>query len=111
MSAPARPVVRPFEDGDRPAIERMAAEVVRDGTVFPFEDVEGVLGYWFGPATRGFVACVDGDGAGSYVLKPNHPGRGAHVCNAGYMVAENRRGHGVGAALGRHSHDAARELG
>jgi len=89
----------------------MAADVVRDGTVFPFEDVAGVLEYWFGKSTRAWVAC-DGDVVvGSYALKPNHPDRGAHVCNAGYLVARDHRGEGVGEAMGRHSLAAARELG
>lgn len=103
--------IRPYEDSDRPALERMARDVVRDGTVFPFEDVEGVFAYWFGPATRVFVACRGDAVVGSYVLKPNHPDRGAHVCNAGYLVDESERGAGVGAALGEHSLTTARDLG
>jgi ribosomal protein S18 acetylase RimI-like enzyme len=48
---------------------------------------------------------------GSYYVKPNQMGGGAHVCNAGYAVAENARGRGVAAALCEHSQQAARELG
>lgn len=103
--------LRPFEEHDRPAIERMAVDVVADGTVFPFENVEGVLEYWFGRSTHVIVAEQDGRVAGSYVLKPVQPGRGSHVCNAGYLVDEGHRGAGVGAALGRHSLEEARRLG
>lgn len=110
MTSP-RLTIRSYRESERPALETMAAEVVHDGTVFPFEDVLGVLDYWLGPGTRAFVAC-DGDiVVGSYALKPNHPGRGAHVCNAGYLVARDHRRHGVGEAMGRHSLAAARELG
>jgi len=103
--------VRPYEPGDRAAIEALAAEIVADGSVFPFEDVQGVLDYWFGPATRVFVAREGGVALGTYVIKPNHPGRGAHVANAGYMVAEHARGRGVGRALCEDSIARARELG
>jgi GNAT superfamily N-acetyltransferase len=101
----------PCSDHHRPALVRLAAEVVRDGTVFPFEDAGGVLDYWSGAGTRAFVALRGDAVAGTYVLKPNHPGRGSHVCNAGYLVAETERGRGVGAALGRHSLETARTLG
>jgi GNAT superfamily N-acetyltransferase len=103
--------LREERDADRSALEAIAAEIVRDGTVFPFEDVAGVLGYWHSPGAHGVVALDENEVAGAYVLKPNHPGRGAHVCNAGYMVAERCRGRGLGRLLGEHSLDRARELG
>lgn len=96
---------------DRPGLEAIAAEIVRDGTVFPFEDVAGVMAYWHAPGTHGVVAVDDHGIAGAYVVKPNHPGRGAHVANAGYMVAERCRGQGLGRALGEHSLVRARALG
>src|SRR6185436_9453208 len=46
----------------------------------------------------------------SYV-KPNQPGRGAHVANAGFMVAPEARGRGVGRELGEHAIAEARRLG
>lgn len=58
------------------------------------------------------MACDD-DGTilGTYVLKPNQPGLGSHVCNCGYVVAPAGRGRGIGAALCEHSQGAARALG
>ncbi len=50
-----------------------------------------------------FVAEVDGRIVGGYVLRPNLPGRGAHIANAAYMVAGSARGLGVGRRLGEHS--------
>ncbi|WP_390891149.1 hypothetical protein [Gemmata palustris] len=32
--------------------------------------------------------------AGTYYVRPNHPGRGSHVANAGYMVSSDFRGRG-----------------
>ena len=48
---------------------------------------------------------------GTYYLKTNQPGLGAHVCNAGYMVAGQARGRGVGRAMAEHSLEEARRLG
>jgi len=33
-----------------------------------------------------YVALAEGQMVGTYYLKPNQPGLGSHVCNAGYMV-------------------------
>jgi ribosomal protein S18 acetylase RimI-like enzyme len=105
------PRLRPFEPGDRPAIEALAREVVDEGRRFAYEDVAGVLGYWIGPGVATFVA-VDGEEVvGTDALKPNQPGRGAHVANAGYMVAGAARGRGIGRLLGEHSIATARALG
>ena len=57
------------------------------------------------------MARHDGSLAGSYYLKPNFPGRAAHIANAGYFVVPAFRGQGVGEALVRHSFDEARRLG
>ena len=99
--------------GDRLGIVALAEEIVADGTVFPFEDVAGVLAYWYAPRARRAVAVAteSGDVVGTYALKPNQPDRGAHVANAGYMVSESARGLGIGRALGEHSIDEARRRG
>jgi GNAT superfamily N-acetyltransferase len=89
----------------------MAREVVCAGRQFCFEDVEPVLGYWFSPGSVVYVAEADTGVLGTYSIKPSQPGRGSHVANAGYMVAEAARGQGLGFALGEHSLETARELG
>jgi GNAT superfamily N-acetyltransferase len=103
--------LRPFEPSDRAAIESMAAEIVRDGSVFPFESVEGVLAYWFSPGATVVVAEKEGRVLGSYTIKAVQPDRGSHIANAGYMVAEAGRGGGIGRRLGEHSLETARSLG
>ena len=67
--------------------------------------------YWLGHKSLVAVARHDGRLAGSYYLKPNFPGRAAHIANAGYFVVPDLRGRGVGEALVRHSFDEARRLG
>lgn len=54
---------------------------------------------------QGFVKWSDYDynqestGIGTYVLKPNQPGLGSHVANAGYMVKSDYAGKGIGKAM------------
>uniref|UniRef100_UPI00341E00C8 hypothetical protein n=1 Tax=uncultured Acinetobacter sp. TaxID=165433 RepID=UPI00341E00C8 len=48
---------------------------------------------------------------GSYYLKTNQTGGGAHVCNYGYMLSEVAREQGVAAQMCEHSQEVARELG
>ena len=53
----------------------------------------------------------NGEILGSYYLKINQTGGGAHVCNYGYMLSEVAREQGVAAQMCEHSQEVARELG
>lgn len=48
---------------------------------------------------------------GTYYIKPNQPDLGAHVCNCGYIVAEDARGQGVATKLCLHSQQIAVDMG
>lgn len=48
---------------------------------------------------------------GTYYLKPNQAGSGAHVCNCGYIVAESARGMGIASEMCRHSQAEALSKG
>ncbi|MFC4729570.1 GNAT family N-acetyltransferase [Coralloluteibacterium thermophilus] len=64
------------------------------------------------PPVRLFAAeDADGSVLGCYFLKPNQPGLGDHVANAGYMVAPDARGRGIASLLCAHSLDTARAAG
>jgi ribosomal protein S18 acetylase RimI-like enzyme len=67
--------------------------------------------FWFSPKGHLYVAEVEAELAGVYLVKPNQPGRGSHVANAAYAVSARFRGRGIGEALGRHSLEEARRLG
>ena len=54
---------------------------------------------------------VSGALVGTYYLRPNSLALGAHVANAGYVVAEHCRRQGIGSRLCHSSLDAARRLG
>ena len=105
--------IRPAIDADRDAIWQIFHEVVATGDTYVFEPStsrEEALAYWFREDTRTYVAEQDGI-VGSYVLRPNRPGLGAHVSNASFIVAKNARGLGVGRAMGEHCLSEARRLG
>jgi ribosomal protein S18 acetylase RimI-like enzyme len=66
---------------------------------------------WTRPPARCFAAFQDGRVVGAYCLRPNQPGLGGHVANAGYMVAPDARGRGIASAMCVHSLEAARAAG
>ncbi|MFT3792115.1 MAG: GNAT family N-acetyltransferase [Rudaea sp.] len=66
---------------------------------------------WTTAPTRCFVALAVDQPAGCYMLKPNQPGLGSHVANAGYMVAAHARGRGLAGKLCEHSLATARAAG
>jgi ribosomal protein S18 acetylase RimI-like enzyme len=59
-----------------------------------------------------FVACNnEGTILGTYFIKPNQPGLGAHVCNCGYVVSPLAQGQGIASQMGEHSQKLAVEMG
>ncbi|MEO6297598.1 MAG: GNAT family N-acetyltransferase [Dokdonella sp.] len=73
--------------------------------------LEQARSLWLTPPSRCFVAERDGEAVGLYMLRPNQPGLGDHVANAGYMVAPHARGQGIASALCEHSMEQARRAG
>lgn len=66
---------------------------------------------WF-PTPGHTVVAVDDDVVlGSAKVYPNHPGAGAHVASASFMVDPTRSGAGIGAALGTNVIEWARAAG
>jgi L-amino acid N-acyltransferase YncA len=79
---------------------------------FPPEISEGEAHKaWVEAPRNTYVAEVDGQVVGTYTIKPNQPGQGAHVCNCGYVVAGNQRGRGIAAQMCQHSLMEALSLG
>jgi L-amino acid N-acyltransferase YncA len=106
--------IRPFAEGDWPAVWDLFAQVAAAGDVFAYDETtpESVARkLWVEPPAAAFVAELGGRFAGTYYVRPNQPGRGGHVANAGYMVAAEVRGKGVAAAMCAHSLETAGRLG
>jgi ribosomal protein S18 acetylase RimI-like enzyme len=74
-------------------------------------DREEALAYWFSAEHTVFVAEEDGKILGTYYLRVNQKGGGAHVCNCGYMTAARASGRGVAATMCEHSLEYARAQG
>jgi L-amino acid N-acyltransferase YncA len=58
-----------------------------------------------------YVAEDEGQIIGTYYLKANQVGLGSHVCNAGYMVAHEAQGRGLGKAMCLDSQERAKSFG
>jgi ribosomal protein S18 acetylase RimI-like enzyme len=69
------------------------------------------LAFWWGTDNVVFVAVCDGHVAGTYYLRPNQRGGGAHVCNCGYVTDPAATGRGVARAMCAHSIEHARARG
>jgi len=107
--------IRPYAPADWPAVWALLEPVFRAGETFPHDPTIGAaeaLGLWVEQSQRVMVA-VDPGGAvvGTYYLRPNTLCLGAHVANAGYVVAEHSRRRGVGSRLCQHSLETAWRLG
>ena len=107
--------IRPFQSQDWPLLWPIFQSVFATGDTyaFPPSSTEAeIRNTWVTLPQATFVATTGADAViGTYILKPNQPGLGSHVCNCGYVVAESARGHGVTAALCEHSQAQARALG
>ena len=66
---------------------------------------------WLQMPRKTFVAEDEGVLLGTYYIKTNQSGPGAHVCNCGYMVSPAARGKGIATAMCEHSQRVALELG
>ncbi len=69
------------------------------------------LAYWSAPGHAVFVAEQDGAVLGTYFLRANQQGGGAHVANCGYVTAAEAAGRGIARAMCTHSLDLARARG
>lgn len=107
-------VIRLAQDADFDGIWEIFHAVVSKGDTYTYDPEttqEGARTLWMAPGIATYVALLDGEVVGTYILKANQPGLGSHVANAGYMVHPERAGRGIGRALCAHSLDEARRAG
>jgi L-amino acid N-acyltransferase YncA len=109
-------IIRKAEiEKDYDGVWEIFLHVISGGDVFSFEPntpKADLKKLWFADNMDTFVA-VDNLGkvVGSYYVKPNQPGLGSHIANAGYMVHPDEKGKGIGKLLCQHSIAFAREKG
>ncbi len=109
------PRIRRFQNEDWPSVWAMLRETFASGDTYAYapQSTEAeIFTAWVELPSATYVACSDaGAVVGTYTLKPNQPGLGAHVCNCGYVVAAGARGQGIAAEMCEHSQAEAVRLG
>lgn len=106
--------IRKAGPDDQDQIWAIIQEVIAGGDTYAFEpdtSREAMLRYWCGPDKHTYVAVLDHQVAGTFILKDNQPGLGAHIANGSYMTAAAAAGQGIGRAMGLFSIGEARRLG
>jgi ribosomal protein S18 acetylase RimI-like enzyme len=107
-------LIRPATRDDADAIWAIMEPMIRAGESYTLpRDLsrDDALEYWLSPMHEVFVAQDGGSVIGTYCLRANQRGGGAHVANAGYITAQHATGRGVARAMCLHSLDRARERG
>ncbi|MCA8883031.1 MAG: GNAT family N-acetyltransferase, partial [Rhodobacteraceae bacterium] len=105
--------IRPATGADHDALWTMLEPAFRAGdtyTVDPDISRADALAFWTAPEKQVFLCGVPKP-LGSYYLKPNQAGGGAHVCNAGFVTHPDARGRGVASAMLAHALTTARAAG
>jgi ribosomal protein S18 acetylase RimI-like enzyme len=106
--------IRPALPVDDDAIWAILEPVFRAGETYPIpHDITraDALAYWRSPGHAVFVAEDGGEIVGTYYMRANNRGGGAHVANCGYMTAQGATGRGVARAMCAHSLEQARTRG
>lgn len=106
--------IRKAEESDFDGIWRIFHQIVQKGETYAFAPEttrEQAHSIWMSETVLTYVACLDDEVVGTYILKANQPGSGSHVANAGYMVKDDYHGKGIGRLMCEHSLTAAREMG
>jgi len=107
-------LIRAAGAADRPAIWAILEPVIRAGESYALpRDMTGAeaLAYWHGAAHQVFVAQTGTEILGTYYMRPNQQGGGAHVANCGFMTAPAATGRGIARAMGNHALTQARAAG
>ena len=107
-------LIRPATEADWPHVWELFRSVAASGDVFAYDEStteDTARKLWFNSPAVCYVAVIDEQFAGTYYVRPNQPGRGSHVANAGYMVMPTFRGRGLARAMCEHSLDVTRQLG
>lgn len=106
--------IREAYDADKPAIWQIIKTVIAGGDTYVFAPdatEDEMMAYWFTPDKHNYVAVFDAEVVGTFWLRANQPGLGAHVGNAAYMVSPHAAGKGIGKQMALWSLDEARRLG
>lgn len=107
--------IRRAEKSDAGAIWAILEPMIRAGETYPLPrdmSEKEAMGFWMAEGHQVFVA-EDEEGriAGTYFLRANQKGGGAHVANCGYVTAGWAEGRGVARRMCMHSLEVAKASG
>ena len=107
-------LIRAAAAGDADAIWAIMEPIVRAGETYTLPrdmDKKSALTYWLSAEHEVFVAEDNNEIVGTYILRANQKGGGAHVANCGYITAVSAPGRGIASLMCAHSLDRARARG
>lgn len=99
---------------DKVAIWQILEPIIRAGDTYPLpRDMsdKAAMAYWLSSLHTTFVAEDDGEIVGTYYIRPNNSGGGAHIANCGFMVAAKARGKGIARTMCNHALAEATRVG
>lgn len=106
-------MIRQAQDGDRSAIWDILRHIFRSGETYAIpRDIseEAALEYWCGADRKTFVL-DNGAVEGTFYIKANQLGGGAHIANAGFAVHASSAGKGYAEKMLVFAEDFARKNG
>jgi ribosomal protein S18 acetylase RimI-like enzyme len=107
-------LIRPAVSEDTESIWRVLAPTIAAGETYALPvnmTREEALAYWWSPGHEVFVAEERDVILGTYYLRPNQQGGGAHVANGAFMVSPAATGRGIAQRMCEHSLEYARGRG
>jgi L-amino acid N-acyltransferase YncA len=106
--------IRSATSQDEEDIWEIMQVVISTGDTYVFHpdsSKERMMTYWFGADKHTYVASLDDQIVGTFIIKANQPDLGSHVANASYMTHPNHLRKGIGYQMGEASLEIARNLG
>ncbi len=106
--------IRRATSNDQDDIWQIMQPIIVKGDAYVYEPTlskQEALADWMEPDHTCYVAQKNNEILGTYILKANKPGLGAHIANASFMVKQQAKGQKVGLTMGQHALTQAKQQG
>jgi len=106
--------ITPATSADEERIWALLQPVFSAGDTYavdPLIDREAAIAYWMEADKTAFILRIERQAVGTYYIRPNQPGGGAHICNCGFITAPSARGKGVARRMLDHALIEAKQQG
>jgi GNAT superfamily N-acetyltransferase len=106
--------ITPATSADEERIWALLQPVFSAGDTYavdPLIDRDAAIAYWMEADKTAFILRVEGQAVGTYYIRPNQPGAGAHICNCGFITAPSSRGKGIARRMLDHALIEAKQQG